>query len=711
MSQLVPHAGSAYLTEGRPGPGAHSDAHDFGRILRALRKRWQLFLIVSLGFVALVTLASLVMPKSYTTTVRLLAGRPGSPMQANGSETDLPVLNALVLETGVDSAETFAELAQQDDVATSVVQTLGLKTSPKALLSRVTVKPVVNTSMLALSVKWKNPDLSAQIANAFASAFVERERDFVRSQASAAIGYISGELPDARKELQATSARLAEFQSTHGFMDAATHAQSVVSRASSLDDRIDQLTVDASEAKALLANVQGQLAAMSTTVDSAKQVSENPVTAELQAKLADVNTQLAEGQKKYTAAYPALIALRQQRDALLAQINSQPTAVVSQTTVAPNPLYQSLQQQAAGYSARIQGDEGQLRALQSEQAAYRPAIRSMPEQAIEFQTIQEDARRASTVYDALEQKYDDALVARDTAIADIMIVQPASASDAVVSPNVRTNFAIALIVGILLGLAVVYVLDLYERRHDKTFVSNLGLPILARIPALQTTNPSLIPWLRSMTVEAFLQLCVTLNLGAKRSVKTLAVLSSRRGEGKSTVAYNLAKSLAMLQQSVLLIDADLREPTIHEKANCANAVGLNDVLAGTVPLEDAVQHLGMLDVLSARPEFSNPVLLLRTTFRTVLAEARAKYNLVIVDAPTLAVLSDALLIAAETDGSLFVVSADRTTEADTERALARLEMGGISNIVGIVVNRDAPPVSEYDDYFRHVGSGLVERST
>ena len=85
------------------------------------------------------------------------------------------------------------------------------------------------------------------------------------------------------------------------------------------------------------------------------------MSTDLRTKLSDVETQLAEAEQKYTPAHPAVIALRQQRAALLAQIAAQPSAVVSQTTVAPNPLYQSLQSQAATYRARIEGDQGQLR--------------------------------------------------------------------------------------------------------------------------------------------------------------------------------------------------------------------------------------------------------------------------------------------------------------------------------------------------------------
>jgi polysaccharide biosynthesis transport protein len=709
MSLLTPYNGESILAYGETAQARSGDAQTLSRVYSALCRRWRLFLAVAGGFVALVAMVTILTPKSYTTTVRLLAGRPDSNTAPQEGDTALPVLNALVLQSGVQSAETLAELAQQRDLASRVIDQLGLQTTPKALLGRVSVQPVVNTALLNLSVSWNTPEKSAEIANAFSNAFVDQERDFVRSEAVAAIGFLSKELPNAEAQMRQTASRLAEFQSKNGYMDATTHEQDVVSRVDSVDQRIDQLKVDSGEASALLASVSGQLAALSTTVDSAQQVDQNPVTADLRGKLADVETQLSEAEQKYTPAHPAVIALRQQRAALLAQIAAQPSSVVSQTTVAPNPLHQTLQEQAATYRARIQGDQGQIRALESERSGYRPAVAAMPDQAMQFASIQEDAKRAANVYNALEQKYSDALVANTTAISDIIVVQPASADAAVRHPSLLTNLAIALAVGLLLGLAVVYALELIEQqKSDTDFARMLGLPVVARIPAFDAKNQRMLPWIQSMTVEAFLHLCVTLRLRNKNPVRTLAVLSARRGDGKSTVAYHLAKSLASLQPGVLLIDGDLRHPTLHEKANCGNDVGLGDVLADSVTLEQAVVHLAPgLDVLTSRSDGSNPILQLQSGFERVLSRARERYGMVIVDAPALSAVSDGFIVAAQVDGSLLVVTANETEEAGARKAIAQLGLIGVDNVLGVVVNKESVTANDYDDYFARMSGALT----
>jgi len=709
MQTLAPLRPDASLDSPHPRPHSSVDG-DVEYLYHALLKRGRLFVAIVAGVVSLVAVGTLLQPKSYTTTVQLLAGHSDAasgPSDAPG--TALPVLNALVLQSGIQSAETLAALADQRDIATTVIGQLGLHATPKELLGRVSVHPVVNTALLNLNVSWNSPERSAQIANAFASAFVDSERDFVRSEAVAALGFLSKSLPSAQADMRRTASRLAQFQSAHGYIDASAHEQSAAAHADQVNQQIDQLNVDASESTALLKSVNGQMASLSSTIDSARQVGQNPVSTDLQAKLADVNTQLAEAEQKYTPAHPAVIALRQQQKALLAQIAAQPAAIVSQTTVAPNPVYQSLQQQAATYEARIQGDRGQVRALEAQRRAERPAMRAMPQEAVSFSILQEEAKRAANVYSALTQKYNDALIAKTTAISDILIVQAADADSAVRRPSLLTNLAVAVVLGLLLGLAVVYALDFIERRRaSRDYATLLGLPVIARIPAIDRRKQQMLPWVQSMTVEAFLHLCVVLRLGRTRRLQTIAVLSSHRGEGKSTVAYQLAKGLATLEPGVLLIDGDLRQPTLHEKSGLTNEKGLIDVLDGTADLEDVIQPVAPgLDLLSSKTQTVNPVVLLQSGLSEVLATLRETYNTIIVDSPPLGAFSDGLVIAAQADASLFVVAADQMVEDSARRAVGQLSLLGIDNVLGIVVNKDSVAGNEYDEYYAAANRALA----
>jgi polysaccharide biosynthesis transport protein len=683
-------------------PAAREPAfHELSHFVKALLNRRWVFLAVVAGFVVFVGLFTLFTPKSYTTTVRLMAGSAGAP---NTSEnTTLPILNALILQSGDQSAETFATLAQQEGVAAIVVQREHLKTSPGELLSHVSVNPVTNTPILNLSVSWRDADTSARLANAFADAFMVREREIVQSQAVAAIGFLSDELPRAEARMQQASTALANYQAQNGFVDAGNHTQDVVSHASQLEAKMETTALDSHEARALLSNAQRQMATMPQTVNTAQQISVNPVLADLQSKLEAVDVQLKQAEAQYTDSHPLVVSLKKQHQILVAQIARQPSRINSENTLSPNPVYQALQQQAAQYKQRLDADAAQLDTLQRQRVKLTPVLQSLPKKSMELATLQQRAKLARDVYDALEQKYSDATIARTTALSDISVVQAANASAASVRPNIRINLLAALIVGIILASIVVIILDALEHRIRSGNSDNriLGLPLIARIPAFAPVSRSMLPWVQSMTVEAFLHLCVSLRLKQKHPLRTLAISSPCRGDGKSTVAFNLGKAMASLEPRVLLVDADMRRPTLHQLASCSNDTGLCDILSGRRSLSECVREIAPnLDLLASGCEPENPVSILRgASFDDLLKAASERYAMVIVDTPALSNVTDGLLVTARVDGTVLVVAENCTDEAEAKRVIGELSAIGINNVLGIVLNMDTKRVSDYSDYF------------
>jgi capsular exopolysaccharide synthesis family protein len=708
MARLTPYQARA-LT----GGAAARQASDLESLLAAVLRRWRLFIAVVAAFVLLVGIATKLTPKSYTTTVRMMAGNPaGQGSSENG--TNLPILNALVLQSGVESAETFATLAQQEGVASEVIANLHLHMSPAALLGHVSVAPTSNTAILNLSVSWRDPQTSATIANAFGNAFIRTEREFVRSQAVTAMEFLSGEIPRAQTAMQQTAADLAQFQASNGFIDANSHTQDVVSKATSIESKIDAVSLDSREAAALLNNAQVQLATLPDTIDNAREISVNPVLTDLQTKLEQVNTQLAQATEQYTDQHPVVISLKKQRAALMEQINRAPTQIDSQRTLSPNPIYQSLQQQVIQYRQRLEGDRAQLSLLRLERTGMAPLLRSLPQQGVQLATLQQRAKLASDVYNALEQKYNDATIAKTTAISDVTIIQPATADSAVVRPRLALNVLVALIVGLFFGAIVVYLVELRERPIAETSEPRIfGLPVIARIPSLSTANRRMLPWLASMTAESFLHLCVALRLKNKRPLKTLAVTSPTRGDGKSTIAFNLGKAMSSLEPRVLVIDADLRRPTLHDLAACSNKFGLSDLLEGRRSLNETVQRASKnLDVLAAGHSVENPVALIQSEkFEELLDEAKSCYSMVIVDTPALAYVSDGFLVMNRTDGTVLVLAASSTNERDAREAVSQFAALGIENLIGVVLNRDRKRVADYSDYFVQRTHGALPGSS
>ena len=210
---------------------------------------------------------------------------------------------------------------------------------------------------------------------------------------------------------------------------------------------------------------------------------------------------------------------------------------------------------------------------------------------------------------------------------------------------------------------------------------------------------------RSALAEAYQSLCSTLRLASPGGFPpSLSITSAQPGGGKSTTALAMARNQARLGFRVLLIDADLRAPSLHTMVGADNRVGLSTLLTGAARLEDAAQagEGSNLFLLPSGPMPPNPAeLLAGNRFATVIADAMAGFDIVICDGPPVMGLADAPAIGAATGATVLIVEAGRTTRSQVRDARRRLEMSG-RRILGVVLTRFDPPRGAYGyGYDRH----------
>jgi succinoglycan biosynthesis transport protein ExoP len=678
---------------------------EWSRLWQALLRRRRTLALVTIGTFAIIAAYTLLMPRSYTTHVKLIAGN-ASPAGggSQSSNTTLPLLNALLAATGVQSSETYAELFQENPVAAAVISELKLPMTPAQLLGHVKVQGVVNTSVLDLGVTWSDRETSAKVANAFAGAFVEHERSMVGTQADNAMRTLSAQLPNAQSKATAAEATLTEFQARNNMADLQTQTQNVMNAAAALDAKINSTEVDRRQAAAQLGSVTSQLNRVGPTVNGQTSVAPNPVLSQLQQQLAQVTVQLQVAQQQYTDQHPTVIGLKRQQAELQRELSHTAATVVAQANTMPNPVFVQLDQQAATSRALIASDSAQLDQLNRQRAAMKPQLASLPE----------------------------ANISKTTALSDVTITSPASPNEAGMRPNVMLNLVVGAFVSAVLGVVVTLLIYVFDRRiRDASQIEeDLELPVLASVPQLgdlrrlpasgtvpiasgeASANSADEPWLRSFAIESFLQLVTSLRYSstADRRMRCIAVTSPSQGDGKSTIALNTAITMAHIEPRVLLIDADLRRPSLHSKLNRELGRGLSDVLVGTAELRDVVlptEHEG-LDLLTSGTRTPNSVKLIQSRrFDQLLEELLETYQTVIIDAPALIPVVDAAILAAKADGTVLVVSIDTTDSHDVRRALAKLHGMGVANIVGTVANRVKPSRSlTYDDYFFTAGAAL-----
>lgn len=692
---------------------AGPEGYEWASLIRILSQRRRAFFTIFASFVVVVGLLTLVTPKQYTTTVQLIAGNPSSATGDLSQQTNLPILNALRLQSGVQSAETYAALLQENEVAQDVINRLHLKVTPGALLSGVTVKPITDTSILRVSVAWKTAAGSAAIANALADAFVDRERRLVSSSADSALRFTAQQMPSAAARMRSADTALARFESLHHIADLNSETQSMIGTMAALSSRLAAAEVDQRQNQAQLETDSGQLATMQPTSSNGGSTAPNPVYSNLESQLSAVDVQLQTAREQYTDEFPAVVNLRTQEQKLQAQLARTPRTIIASTMTEANPVYTALKQQASVARTAISGDSAQMSALRNQLANMQPALRRLPEQANRLAELRSAATAAEDVYNTLNKHSNDALISKSTALSDVTVLSSASAADAVKKPSLITNLVIALVVGAVLGFAGVFLLDIFDNSiKDERDIESLSLPVLASIPRLETKGKFALPWVRSLTIEAFLQLVTALRYSTDRPITTLAFASPLQGDGKSTIAMNTAIALAEVSPRILIIDADLRRPSLHTKFEIANDFGLSDILVGNATLDSvtrATRHAG-LDLVTSGTRTPNPYKLLQSDrFDAFIEQALTVYRMIIIDGPALNPIIDGAVLCKKASATVLVVSAGATDLRSTKRALHRLQSVGVRDILGIVVNRTSPRRQDYNDYY--LGAGAAGTSS
>jgi capsular exopolysaccharide synthesis family protein len=702
---------------GAPGPGDHVQDPfgrdvDLQRLWKAVIRRRKLFLAVFGGFFALVCLFTLLQPRSYTTAVKLIAGSSGQDTSSDQSgTTQLPVLNALLAASSAQSSETYAELMQQTPVAAEVAHNLGLALTSEQMLAHLKVKPVPDTSILTLAVSWRDPQTSARIANEFAAVFVEHERQLVARQADTAIKYLQQQLPTTEEHMRAAQNALAAYEVRSGIADLQTQTKTDIDSIATLEDKRQAAELEATQAAASLETVEAQLAQTPATIVGTESVAANPVTAQLQTQISTLRVQLNAARAQYTDDHPAVIALKSQLAEAERELRSQPAQVLAGSSTVPNPVYQQLEQQASTLQSQVASAQAQQDTLAQQQAAAKPKLDQLPDKARRIGDLERAAKASQDIYDELQRKYQDALITKTTAISDVAITQAADPSSYSVAPNTLLNLMIGFVLGLVLAVAAVFVAELLDDRFrsEEDVRERLGLPVLATIPQFDPAEWNEDPRVKPLSVEAFYQLVAALRYSSNNPPRKIAFTSPDQGDGKSTVALNTAISMANMKAHVLLIDADLRRPSLHEKLNVPNDRGLSDVLVGIASFPEAIKTTAYpgVWVLTSGGFAPNPVALLQSPeFDTILAQALERFEYVIIDGPALRSIVDSVLLSIKADGAVLVVSSQRSDGRAVGAALQKLHSVSSINLLGVVLNGTRPDAREYSQYYLGAGQSI-----
>jgi succinoglycan biosynthesis transport protein ExoP len=344
---------------------------------------------------------------------------------------------------------------------------------------------------------------------------------------------------------------------------------------------------------------------------------------------------------------------------------------------------------------------------------------------IELTATDSDPQTAANLANATAQSFSEAVVddlekpaGGGDSLVKVQVVDPALVPTSPSSPNVPLNIALGLLVGLLFGLGAAFLRTALDTRvhgaHDVAGVTDAPLlggisfdPESNKHPLLVHSDP------RNPRAEAFRALRTNLRfVSAGSDNHCFVVTSSIAGEGKSTTAANLALALAETGVRVVIIDGDLRKPKLAEYMGLEGAVGLTDVLIGSVPLADVLQRWGNreLYVLPAGRVPPNPSELLGSdAMQNLLTALNEQVDYVIIDAPPLLPVTDGAIISSMTGGAVVVAGSGKVKRTELARALNSLTSID-SKVVGVVLTMlpNKGPDSYNNEKYGYYGAGPVE---
>jgi polysaccharide biosynthesis transport protein len=631
--------------------------------------------------------------------------------------------------------DTQAVVVQSLPLVQEVIQKLNLRDAQGQLLDaedlKLKVETVVGTDVLKVSYASGDPKQASAVVNELMKAYIASNVGTNRAEAKSAGEFIEQQLPRAQADLEAAAEALQGYQNDNRIFSLEKESLATVDTLKTLADQINQSRSQLAEVSAQQ-NLLDQRVDMPVeqAIDSAS-LSQLPSVQSALGDLQKIQTQLATERTRYRAGHPSVVAIERQEAALKSVLQERiGNAVPGNDGVEASDLQMStLRQKFTADAVQLQaqrlGLEQKVATLTQLQGVYRDRASTIPNLVKNQDSLERRLNIAKKTYETLRTRLQDIRVAESQTVGNARIIQEARAPKKAGSSKKPVYIGGGLAVGLMLGLAAAFLLDLIDRslKSVKEAQSFFGYSLLGLIPRFRTHEAALPMDLsltgisprvvtatgpRSIIHEAYRMFQANLKFTSlDKKTRTILITSSISGEGKSEVAANLATTLAQSGKKVLLVDVNMRSPNQHHLWGMLNSMGLSNVIVDPEDLPQAIQEITQnLSLLTSGVMPPDPLTLLESDAMTQLMQkVSQQYDYVLLDGPSLVGMADAGILGKLADGVILVVRPGVVTSVGA-RAAKELLRRSNSNVLGIVAN-GVNLKQEPDSYFYYTSNNTA----
>jgi succinoglycan biosynthesis transport protein ExoP len=543
-----------------------------------------------------------------------------------------------------------------------------------SFLGALTVVPVRNSRLVELRFTSSEPQLAADMANALAKTYIEQNLEFKFHSSKEATDWLSSQMGEQRKKVEESEAALQRYKEQHDAVAVEDRQNIVVQRLGEMNAAVTKAKTARIEKEALY----NQLKAMQTSgsIDSFPAVLANDYVQKIKSDLGDLQRQQAQLADKYGDRHPEMIKIRTAIQSTEAKLKNEIDKVVDSV----RSEYESARSQEVSLAGAL--DSQKYEAL------------SLNRKGIEYSVLQREAESNRQIYESLLQRTKETGISGEFKASTIRVVDAAEVPQSPFLPRRERDISLAGLTGLFLAVGLVFFFEYLDNRikSPQELRATLNVAFLGMVPAVPDQHQALITEgvpanfaesIRSIRTNVLFS-------SAEEGAHIIVVTSAGPGEGKSVVSSNLAVSLAQAGQRVLLIDADMRRPRVHEIFDLPQEPGLSNLLVGDCKPSEAVRKwkaVNGLCVLSAGMIPPNPAELLGSKrFEEYISTLGEHFDWVLVDSPPVLAVADAAVVANGASGVVFVVGADQTSRQAAREAIHQLQSAH-ARVIGAVLNR------------------------
>jgi polysaccharide biosynthesis transport protein len=540
-----------------------------------------------------------------------------------------------------------------------------------AFQGRVQVAPVRSSRLVDVAFTSADREFAARAVNVLAEEYVQQNLEFRLENTQKTLDWLTQEVSKQQSIVQQSERVLAEYRENQNALSLEDRQNIVIARLNQMNDAVTRAKTQRVQRESLYRQISG-----AKDREALISIVQNPFIQNLKTRLSELQRERGRLLDRYGEKHPQVLNITTQIGDAERQINAE----VDKTAQAVRNEYEAALAEERSLSADLEGQKA--------------AAMDLNRKGIDYSVLQREAESNRQVYESLLQREKELRVIANSRANNVRVLDRAEVPGGPFTPNVNRAWMMAMLFGLGLGVAAAFAIDYLDDtvKTPEDITWRLKLHFLGLVPKVRgERHPLLSGPVPHDFGEAFRALRTALvanNTGA--STRIVAITSAQPLEGKTTTAVNIALALAIGGARVLLIDADMRRPSLHKALRLPNDKGLSHLLVGECRMREVVQRTGdpNLLVITAGKTPPNPSELLGSDRMKAFVQQLGvgPFDWVIIDTPPVLAVTDAVILAPIVSGVTFVLGAEMTRWRLAERAIETLQSGHPQSI-SAVLNR------------------------